>query len=67
MYTNNDECLKVERYIDDDLARNIGDIRSTSGYFMFVSGKLVSWRSKIYNVVSRLSAEAEYQGKAVGV
>ncbi|CAL9003349.1 unnamed protein product, partial [Prunus brigantina] len=41
--------------------------RSTSGYFTFVGGNLVTWRSKKQNVVSRSSAEAEYRGMAHGI
>ncbi|CAL8073329.1 unnamed protein product [Prunus armeniaca] len=37
---------------------------STSGYFTFVGGNLVTWRSKKQNVISRSSAEAEYRGMA---
>ncbi|CAL2241680.1 unnamed protein product [Prunus armeniaca] len=38
------------------------NMRSTSGYFTFVGGNLVTWRSKKQNVVSRSSAEAKYRG-----
>ncbi|CAL9009278.1 unnamed protein product, partial [Prunus brigantina] len=41
--------------------------RSTSGYFTFVGGNLVTWRSKKQNVIARSSAEAEYRGMADGV
>ncbi|CAL2228440.1 unnamed protein product [Prunus armeniaca] len=41
--------------------------RSTFGYFTFVGGNLVTWRSKKQEVVSRSSAEAEYRGMAQGV
>ncbi|CAL2276241.1 unnamed protein product [Prunus armeniaca] len=43
------------------------DKRSISGYFTFVGGNLVTWRSKKQNVVSRSSAESEYRGIAQGV
>ncbi|RVX01324.1 Retrovirus-related Pol polyprotein from transposon RE1 [Vitis vinifera] len=41
--------------------------RSTSGYFTFVSGNLVTWKSKKQNVVTRSSAEAEFRGMALGL
>ncbi|CAL9018424.1 unnamed protein product [Prunus brigantina] len=59
--------LDLEGYTDADYARNITDRRSTSGYFTFVGGNLVTWRSKKQNVVSRSSAESEYRGIAQGV
>ncbi|CAL9022009.1 unnamed protein product, partial [Prunus brigantina] len=59
--------LDLEGYTDADYAGNITDRRSTSGYFTFVGGNLVTWRSKKQNVVSRSSAESEYRGIAQGV
>ncbi|KAB2617626.1 hypothetical protein D8674_013495 [Pyrus ussuriensis x Pyrus communis] len=47
--------------------RSVGDRRSTSGYFTFVGGNLVTWRSKKQKVVSRSSAEAEFRGMAHGI
>ena len=41
------------------------DRRSTSGYFTFVGGNLVTWKSKKQNVVARSSAEAEFRGMAL--
>ncbi|CAL8991733.1 unnamed protein product, partial [Prunus brigantina] len=49
------------------VVRSINDRRSTSGYFTFVGGNLVTWRSKKQNVVARSSAEAEYRGMALGI
>ncbi|CAL2272194.1 unnamed protein product [Prunus armeniaca] len=54
----------VEGYTDAHWAGSVTDRRSTSGYFTFVSGKLVTWRSKKQKMVSRSSAEAEYRGMA---
>ncbi|KAI5328443.1 hypothetical protein L3X38_027840 [Prunus dulcis] len=43
------------------------DRHSTSGYFTFVGGNLVTWCSKKQNVVSRSFAEFEYRWIAQGV
>ena len=43
------------------------DRRSTSRYCSFVSGNLVTWRSKKQNVVARSSAEAEFRVVAHGI
>ncbi|XP_016649696.1 PREDICTED: uncharacterized mitochondrial protein AtMg00810-like [Prunus mume] len=59
--------LDMKGYNDVDYAGNITDICSTSGYFTFVGGNLVTWRSKKQNVVSRSSAKSEYRGIAQGV
>jgi hypothetical protein len=59
--------LNVKEYTDADGARNISDRKSTSGYFMFVGGNLVTWRSKKHNVVALSSAEAEFRGMAKGL
>lgn len=59
--------LKVEGYTDADWGGSSNDRKSTSGYFTFVGGNLVTWRSKKQPVVARSSAEAEYRGMAYGV
>ncbi|KAM2246579.1 hypothetical protein COP2_007815 [Malus domestica] len=59
--------LNVEGYTDADWAGSITDRRSTSGYFTFVGGNLVTWRSKKQKVVARSSAEAEFRGMSHGV
>ncbi|KAK8937486.1 Armadillo repeat-containing kinesin-like protein 1 [Platanthera zijinensis] len=43
------------------------DRKSTTGYFSFVGGNLVSWKSKKHNVVARSNAEAEYRAMTQGV
>ncbi|KAL5548817.1 hypothetical protein UlMin_004048 [Ulmus minor] len=59
--------LKIEGYTDADWAGSADNRRSTSGYFTFVGGNLVTWRSKKQLVVARSSTEAEYRGMAFGV
>ena len=54
-------------YTDADWAGDQTTRKSTSGYFTFVNGNLVTWRSKKQNVVARSSAEAEFRGMAHGV
>jgi len=41
--------------------------KSTSGYFTFVGGNLVMWRSKKQKVVARSSADSELRGMVQGV
>ena len=58
------ETVKV--YTDADFAGSIVDCRSTTGYFTFVFGSLVIWKSSKQDRVSRSSAEAEYRALADG-
>nr|CAN62726.1 hypothetical protein VITISV_018786 [Vitis vinifera] len=57
----------IEVYTDDDWASVVDDRRSTSGYFTFVGGNLVTWKSKKQNVVARSSVETEFKGMALGL
>ncbi|RVW20357.1 hypothetical protein VitviT2T_022833 [Vitis vinifera] len=66
MFSKNDH-LRVEGYTDADWAGNIMDRKSTSGYFTFVGGNLVTWRSKKQKVVALSSAEAKFRGMAKGL
>lgn len=66
MFTKNAH-LNIEGYTDADWAGNILDRKSTSGYFTFVGGNLVTWRSKKQKVVALSSAEAEFRGMAKGL
>ncbi|KAK2991229.1 hypothetical protein RJ640_018312 [Escallonia rubra] len=59
--------LNIDGYTDADWAGSATDRRSTSGYFTFVGGNLVTWRSKKQKVVALSSAEAEFRGMARGL
>jgi hypothetical protein len=59
--------LEVEGYTNADWAGSISDRKSTSGYFTFIGGNLVTWRSKKQKVVALPSAEAEFRGMAKGL
>jgi Reverse transcriptase (RNA-dependent DNA polymerase) len=54
-------------YTDADWAGNIIDRKSTSGYFTFVGGNLVTWRSKKQGSVALSSAEAELVAMVKGI
>ena len=45
------EKLKVEVYTDANYAGSVIDMKSTSGYCMFLGGNLVTWKSKKQNVL----------------
>ena len=59
--------MDLEGYTYADWAGSITNRLSPSGYFTFVGGNLVTWRSKKQKVVARSSAEAEFRGMAQGV
>uniref|UniRef100_A0A2N9GP18 Reverse transcriptase Ty1/copia-type domain-containing protein n=1 Tax=Fagus sylvatica TaxID=28930 RepID=A0A2N9GP18_FAGSY len=64
-----DVVHRILRYLksapDADWVGSITNRKSTSGYFTFVGGNLVTWRSKKQNVVARSSAEAEYRAMSL--
>ncbi|KAM1912364.1 hypothetical protein ACFX14_000440 [Malus domestica] len=62
MFFSKNGHLNVEGYTDANWVGSITDWRSISGYFTFVGGNLVTWRSKKQKVVVRSSAEAEFRG-----
>ncbi|RVW60295.1 Retrovirus-related Pol polyprotein from transposon RE1 [Vitis vinifera] len=61
LFAKNVDHQSIEVYTDADWAGAVDDRRSTSGYFTFVGGNLVTWKSKKQNVVARSSAEAEFR------
>ncbi|WJZ95037.1 hypothetical protein VitviT2T_013834 [Vitis vinifera] len=46
LFTKNVDHQSTEAYTDADWAGVVDDRRSTSGYFAFVGGNLVTWKSK---------------------
>lgn len=67
LFKKTGNCCDVDVYTDADWAGAIDDRRSTSGYFTFLGGNLVTWRSKKQTVVARSSAEAELRGLVLGL
>jgi hypothetical protein len=67
LFTKNVNYQSVDAYTDADWAGAVDDRQSNSGYFTFIEGNLVTWRSKKQNVVACSSAEAEFRGMALGV
>jgi hypothetical protein len=59
--------LDVMGYTDADWAGSITDRRSTAGYFTYVGGNLVTWRSKKQKSVALSSAESELRGVVKGI
>ncbi|XP_034604891.1 uncharacterized mitochondrial protein AtMg00810-like [Setaria viridis] len=54
-------------YSDTDWACCLDSRRSTFGFCVYLSDNLVSWSSKRQTMVSRSSAEVEYQAMAYAV
>ncbi|RVW93163.1 Protochlorophyllide reductase, chloroplastic [Vitis vinifera] len=67
LFAKNVDHQSIEVYIDADWAGAVDDRRYTSGYFTFVGGNLVTWKSKKQNVVARSSVEAEFRGMTLGL
>ena len=52
---------QIVGYCDADRVGSPADRHSTSGYYAFIGGNLISWKNKKQNVVARSSVEAKYQ------
>jgi len=66
IFSNNDH-LNIIGYTDAYLTGNLIDKKFTSGYFTFIAGNLVTWKSKKQNVVALSSAEAEFRWMTKGL
>jgi Reverse transcriptase (RNA-dependent DNA polymerase) len=67
IFFKKNDHLRIEGYTDSDWVGDITDRKSTSGYFTFIGGNLVTWRSKKQKVVALSSTEAEFIGIAKGL
>lgn len=56
--------LKVEFYRDVDYTYSIKDIHSTSRYWAYFGGNIVTWISKKQIMVTRSNAEEKYKSMA---
>ncbi|KAL5559464.1 hypothetical protein UlMin_035675 [Ulmus minor] len=56
--------LSLTWYSDADWGNDLDNIRSTTGYCIFLGDSLVSWSSMKHSVVSRSTTEAEYRSLA---
>jgi hypothetical protein len=59
------ENTEIVGFSDADLAGDLNDRKSTSGYIFLMSGAAVSWRNKKQTCVALSTAEAEYIASAV--
>ncbi|GJS95084.1 hypothetical protein Tco_0802052, partial [Tanacetum coccineum] len=59
-----DSDLIVTGYVDSDYAGDLDGSKSTTGYVFTLSGRIVSWVSKLQSVVAMSTTEAEYVASA---
>ena len=59
--------LDVKGFFDADYVGSLIDKRSTTGYYVFLGGNLVSWRSKKQSIMARSSVEVEFRAMTFGL
>ena len=67
LFFKKSDSKKVEIYTYADWVRSANDRRSSTGYYTYVCGNLVTWRNKKQSVVARSSAKAEFRAVAQGM
>nr|CAN68286.1 hypothetical protein VITISV_017015 [Vitis vinifera] len=61
------DSKKVKIYTNEDWAVSAEDRKSTTGYYTYVWGNLVTWRSKKQSVIVRSGAKAKFKAVAQGM
>ena len=67
LFAKNVDHQSIEVYTDANWAGVVDDRQFTFGYFTFVGGNLVTWKSKKQNIVARSSVETEFRGMTLGL
>ena len=52
--------LKLQGYVDTDLASDINSRKSTTGFVFTLDGTTISWASNLQKIVALSTTEAEY-------
>ncbi|KAF0722382.1 hypothetical protein Ae201684_018451 [Aphanomyces euteiches] len=68
LYSKSDkEDFTIDLYVDADYANDTSTRRLTSGFLLFLNGCLISWKSKLQNIVALSTCEAEYISMSYGL
>ena len=67
MLKKNRGHTQIVGYCDTNWVDSSADRRSTLGYYVFIRGNLISWKSKKLDVVARSSVEVEYRAMTLAI